>query len=136
MYKELSDIDGLETDNPIHREDVGAHSRRVASLLNTESAFHDLSERERLVVTLAAYLHDIGKGPKSRWKDGVQKVDDTHPIKSLPMLKRILCEEIGDLSNREIRQIVTLVVYDDLVGDIIAHERNEEQMQKNNKDKI
>ena len=46
------------------------------------------------------------------------------------MLKRILCEEIGDLSNREIRQIVTLVVYDDLVGDIIAHERNEEQMQK------
>ncbi|MGQ7146741.1 HD domain-containing protein, partial [Escherichia sp. SS-MK2] len=55
--------------------------RRVASLLNTESAFHDLSERERLVVTLAAYLHDIGKGPKSRWKDGVQKVDDTHPIK-------------------------------------------------------
>ncbi|MGQ8334527.1 type II toxin-antitoxin system toxin DNA ADP-ribosyl transferase DarT [Klebsiella pneumoniae] len=128
--KELSDIDGLETDNPIHREDVGAHSRRVASLLNTESAFHDLSERERLVVTLAAYLHDIGKGPKSRWKDGVQKVDDTHPIKSLPMLRRILCEEIGDLSNREIRQIVTLVVYDDLVGDIIAHERNEEQMQK------
>ncbi|QMB06618.1 DUF4433 domain-containing protein [Citrobacter freundii] len=128
--KELSDIDGLKTDNPIHKEDVGAHSRRVARLLNTEPAFHELSEKEQLVVTLAAYLHDIGKGPKTRWKGGIQKVDDTHPIKSLPMLKRILCEEIGGLSNREIRQIVTLVVYDDLVGDIIGNERNEEQMQK------
>lgn len=128
--KELSDIDGLKTDNPIHKEDVGTHSRRVARLLNTEPAFYKLSEKEQLVVTLAAYLHDIGKGPKNRWKGGVQKVDDTHPIKSLPMLKRILCEEIGGLSNREIRQIVTLVVYDDLVGDIIGRERNEEQMQK------
>ncbi|KAB1471816.1 type II toxin-antitoxin system toxin DNA ADP-ribosyl transferase DarT [Cronobacter muytjensii] len=127
--KELSDIDGLKTDNPIHKEDVGAHSRRVASLLDTEPTFHELSEKEQLVVTLAAYLHDIGKGPKTRWIGGVQKVDDTHPIKSLPMLKRILCKEIGGLSNREIRQLVTLVVYDDLVGDIIGHERNEEQMQ-------
>lgn len=128
--KELSDIDGLETDNPIHKEDVGAHSRRVAGLLNKEPVFHELSEKEQHVVTLAAYLHDIGKGPKTRWKDGIQKVDDTHPIKSLPMLKRILSEEIGGLSNKEIRQIVTLVVYDDLVGDIIGHKRNEDQMQK------
>ena len=128
--KELSDIDGLKTDNPLHQEDVGAHSRTVARLLSTEPAFHELSEKEQLVITLAAYLHDIGKGPKTRWKGGVQKVDDAHPIKSLPMLKRILCEEIGGLSNREIRQIVTLVVYDDLVGDIIGRERNEEQMQE------
>jgi len=128
--KELSDIDGLVTNNPMHKEDVGAHSRRVARLLNKEPKFHELSEKEKLVVTLAAYLHDIGKGPKTRWEDGIQKVDDTHPIKSLPMLKRILSEEIGGLSNNEVRQIVTLVVYDDLVGDIIGHERNEEQMQK------
>lgn len=127
--KELSDIDGLETDNPIHREDVGAHSRSVASLLTTECTFFELSQREQHVVTLSAYLHDIGKGPKSRWENGIQKVDDTHPIKSLPMLKRILCEEIGGLSNEEIRRIVTLVVYDDLVGDIVARGRDEKQMQ-------
>lgn len=126
--KELSDIDGLETDNEIHREDVGAHSRRVARLLTKESAFFELSQREQHVVMLSAYLHDIGKGPKSRWHDGIQKVDDTHPIKSLPMLKRILCEEIGGLSDREIRVIVTLVVYDDLVGDIVARGRDEKQM--------
>lgn len=44
------------------------------------------------------------------------------------MLKRILCNDIGGLSNKEIRQIVTLVVYDDLVGDIIFCGRNEDQM--------
>ncbi len=126
--KELADINGLKTDNPIHREDVGAHSRRVASLLETETTFHELTQKEQLIVTLAAYLHDIGKGPKSRWKGEIQKVDDAHPIKSLPMLKRILCEEIGGLTKKEISQIVTLVVYDDLVGDIIAHGRKEEQM--------
>lgn len=126
--KELSDIDGLRTDNPIHKEDVGAHSRRVATLLNTEPVFHELSKKEQLVVTLAAYLHDVGKGPKSRWKDGIQKVDDTHPIKSLPMLKRILTKDIGGLSNREIRQIVMLVVYDDLVGDVIGNKRSEDQI--------
>lgn len=126
--KELSDINGLETDNPFHREDVGAHTRRVVSLLNMEPEYENLSEREQQVITLAAYFHDIGKGPKTRWPNQIQKVDDTHPIKSLPMLKRILCNEIGGLSNKEIRQIVTLVVYDDLVGDIIFCGRNEDQM--------
>ncbi|QXA21575.1 Uncharacterised protein [Lelliottia amnigena] len=126
--KELSDINGLETDNTVHREDVGTHTRSVVSLLKMEHEYEILSERERQVITLAAYFHDIGKGPKTRWPNQIQKVDDTHPIKSLPMLKRILCNEIGGLSNKEIRQIVTLVVYDDLVGDIIFCGRNEDQM--------
>lgn len=126
--KELSDINGLNTDNPIHREDVGAHTRSVVNLLKMAHEFDKLSEREQLVITLAAYFHDIGKGPKSRWPNQIQKVDDTHPIKSLPMLKRILCNDIGGLSNNEIGQIVTLVVYDDLVGDIIFCERKEDQM--------
>ncbi|QLA66842.1 DUF4433 domain-containing protein [Enterobacter pasteurii] len=126
--KELSDINGLATDNPFHREDVGTHTRSVVNLLKIQHEYESLSEREQQVVTLAAYFHDIGKGPKTRWSNQIQKVDDTHPIKSLPMLKRILCNEIGGLSNKEIRQIVTLVVYDDLVGDIIFCGRNEDQM--------
>jgi len=126
--KELQDIDGLRTDNPLHQEDVGAHSRRVANYVLAGKDFCNYSERNKNILILSAFLHDIGKGPKSRWHDGIQKVDDTHPIKSLPMLKRILCEDVGDLTNNEVRKIVMLVVYDDLVGDIVGRGRSEEQM--------
>lgn len=126
--KELSDIDGLTTDNPIHREDVGQHSRTVARLVMQDNYFNEYNEREKNILILSAYLHDIGKGPKSRWSNGIQKVDDDHPRKSLPMLKRILCEDIGGLSKKDIRRIHMLVVYDDLVGDISAHCRDKKQL--------
>ena len=128
--KELDDIEGLETDNPIHSEDVGRHSRTVAELVKQDGSYNEYTEREQNLLVFSAYLHDIGKGPKSRWENGVQKVDDDHPRKSLPMLKRILCEEIGGLSRRDIRRIHMLVVYDDLVGDIAANGRDKNQLFK------
>jgi hypothetical protein len=126
--KELSDIEGLETDNPIHREDVGQHSRTVAELVQQDDSFSGYSEREKNTLVFSAYLHDIGKGPKSRWENGIQKVDDDHPRKSLAMLKRILCEDIGGLSKKDIRRINILVVYDDLIGDIAANGRDKNQL--------
>ncbi|WP_413505722.1 DarT ssDNA thymidine ADP-ribosyltransferase family protein [Photobacterium phosphoreum] len=126
--KELNDIEGLETDNPIHRDDVGKHSRRVAQRVRQDEYFGDYSESEQNILVLSALLHDIGKGPKSRWLGGIQKVDDDHPRKSLPMLKRILCEEIGGLSKKDIRRIHMLVVYDDLIGDIVANGRDKNQL--------
>lgn len=128
--KELSDIEGLETDNCIHKEDVGKHSRTVASLVKQDARFSSYTELEKNILVLSAFLHDVGKGPKSRWPDGIQKVDDEHPRKSLPMLKRILCEEIGGLTKNDIRRIHMLVVYDDLVGDIVANGRDKEQLFK------
>lgn len=126
--KELNDIEGLVTDNPIHKENVGQHSRTVAKLVRQDGNFSEYSEREKNILILSAYLHDIGKGPKSRWESGIQKVDDDHPRKSLPMLKRILCEDIGSLSKEDIRRIHMLVVYDDLIGDIIANGRDKSQL--------
>lgn len=126
--KELNDIEGLETDNPIHKENVGQHSRTVAGLVREDDNFSGYSEREKNTLVLSAYLHDIGKGPKSRWEDGIQKVDDDHPRKSLPMLKRILCEDIGGLSKEDIRRIHMLVIYDDLVGDVAANGRDKNQL--------
>lgn len=126
--KELSDIEGLESDNPIHKENVGQHSQTVADIIRKDGNFSGYSEREKNILVLSAYLHDIGKGPKSRWEDGIQKVDDDHPRKSLPMLKRILCEDIGGLSKEDIRRIHMLVIYDDLVGDIAANGRDKNQL--------
>lgn len=125
--KELDDIEGLETDNPIHRECVGKHSQTVAYLVQQENSFKKFKKVAQDILVFSAYLHDIGKGPKSRWPDGIQKVDDDHPRKSLPMLKRILTEDIGNLSKKEIRRIHMLVVYDDLVGDIVANGRDKNQ---------
>jgi hypothetical protein len=126
--KELSDINGLETDNPIHKENVGQHSRTVADIVRQDDNFSGYSEREKNILVISAYLHDIGKGPKSRWEDGVKKVDDDHPRKSLPMLKIILCEDIGGLLKEDIRRIHMLVIYDDLVGDISTNGRDKNQL--------
>lgn len=128
--KELSNIEGLETDNPIHKEDVGKHSRTVAALVKQDETFGEYSELEQNILVLSAFLHDIGKGPKSRWQNGIQKVDDEHPRKSLPMLIRILCEDIGGLSKKDIQRIHMLVVYDDLVGDVVANGRDKNQLFK------
>lgn len=127
--KEFNDIDGLQTNYGPHSDDVGTHSRRVATLLTSFSEFNNLSANDKNIVTLSAYLHDIGKGPKSRWTNEIMsKADNDHAAKSLPMLKRILTEDIGGLDAETVRKIVMLVTYDDLVGDIVANGRNEKQL--------
>lgn len=127
--KELDDIDGLKASYWPHTDDVGTHSRKVAGGLNQFHEYNGLSDEDKEIVLLSAYFHDIGKGPKSRWgHDGMTKADNDHAVKSLPMLKRILTEDIGGLSEESVRKIVTLVTYDDLIGDIVAKDRNEKQL--------
>ncbi|WP_336928869.1 DarT ssDNA thymidine ADP-ribosyltransferase family protein [Vibrio cholerae] len=127
--KELDDIDGLRASYGPHTDDVGTHSRKVAEGLNQLREYNELSEEDKEIVLLSAYLHDIGKGPKSRWgQDGMTRADNDHAVKSLPMLKRILTEDIGGLSEESIRKIVILVTYDDLIGDIVARDRDENQL--------
>lgn len=126
--QELADIDGLKTDNPIHKEDVGAHSRSVAARVQSDDKFDSFTKEEQNCLILAAYLHDIGKGPKSRWKDEIQKVDEDHSKKSLPMLKRIFSEDIDGWTKKQLRDIFILVIYDDLIGDIVANGRHTKQL--------
>lgn len=127
--KELDNIDGLAASYGPHSDDVGTHSRKVAAGLFQLREYKELSDEDKDVVLLSAYFHDIGKGPKSRWgQTGMTRADNDHAVKSLPMLKRILTEDIGGLSEGDIRKIVTLVTYDDLVGDIVAKGRDEKQL--------
>jgi len=124
---ELSEIEGLKTSNIIHHEDIGAHSRTVAKNATSTPEYQNLNIQNKNILVFASFLHDIGKGPKSRWKDGIQHVDHNHAVKALPMLERILSEDIAELTQECIRKIVTLVIYDDLVGDIIAKHRDKKQ---------
>lgn len=128
---ELKEINDLRADYGPHRDTVGAHSRRVAHLVRNSEEFLSLDHEGQLLLELAAYLHDIGKGPKSRWNNGfMDSADNNHASKSLPMLKRILTEDIGGLSNDLIRRLVMLVTYDDLLGDIAARGRDQAQLRE------
>lgn len=126
--KELADIEGLQANYGPHKDDVGTHSRRVAELVKKSNEYSCLSKRNQDILELSAYLHDIGKGPKSRWQNSyMDKPDNNHARKSLPMLERILKEDIGGLSDDEVRKLVMLVTYDDLLGDIAANGRDKQQ---------
>jgi len=127
---ETAELIGLETDNSTHKEDVGKHTLSVVKILLELPEYESLNRRDKLLIEVSAYLHDIGKGPKSRWADngGKQKVDPDHPIKALPMLERILTEEVETLSERSAKVICKLVAYHDLIGDIIGKGRRIEEL--------
>ncbi len=126
--KELDDIYGLKTDNLMHRETVSDHTLNVVRELEKLDYFKKASRSVQEVLKLSAYLHDIGKGPKSMWKDGIQKVYPDHPADGPKMLTRILVEDFEELTDYEIRMICLLVTYHDLIGEIIEKGRDIQQL--------
>lgn len=126
---ETAELIDLESKNEMHSEDVGTHTLRVVEELTGSARFAALPLHDQELVELAAYLHDIGKGPKSRWSGcgGVQQVDADHPIRSAEMLPRILIHEIH-LDQTTTRVLCKLLCYHDLVGDIIGKDRDRNQL--------
>ena len=118
---ETAELVGLESENDMHKEDVGSHTMLVVKNLRRSLEYKNLSKNDQLLTEIAAFFHDIGKGPKERWADkgGKQQVDNDHPAKSTEMLARIFTEEIKSMRPRSVRVISKLVCYHDLVGDIL-----------------
>jgi hypothetical protein len=125
---ELNAINDLPTANKEHREDVGAHTRTVVDKLRNSEIYEELSCREKVLVDFAAYLHDIGKGKSPRDYQGRQKVDPDHPARGIPLVQRILTEDIETLNAEEVRQVIFLVAYHDLIGDIVGKGRDRKQL--------
>ena len=130
IIPELDRIKDLESANTQHWQTVGEHTRRVVEMLEELEEYQDFNGSQQKVLKLAAYLHDIGKGISPKDNDGKQKVDNDHPASAISMVERILSEEIGSISNRKIRQIVMLVAYHDLIGDVIGKGRDRAQILK------
>jgi hypothetical protein len=121
---ELQGIYNLETLNDVHSGNVDSHTLEVVNNLENVQFFTELTESDQNIVVLCAYLHDIGKGPKSKWPSGKQPAYPDHPADSLKMLERILSEDIKDLTLEQIRTICLLVGYHDLLGDIVGRGRS------------
>lgn len=127
---ELKNIHNLETVNEIHSDNVSNHTLKVVENVKKSEYYKNANTKDQRILQISAYLHDIGKGPKEMWKDELQKPYPDHPVDSLKMLKRILTDEIKDLSEYEIRMICLLVGYHDLIGEIFGKDRKEEQLIK------
>jgi hypothetical protein len=128
LILELEGIHNLKTDNVVHAETVSDHTLSVISALEKQKYYQDLDQIDQDILKLSAYLHDIGKGPKSRWKGGIQKAYPDHPADAPVMLLRILTEDFEDISEYEIRKVCLLVTYHDLIGEIFGHGRNKQQL--------
>lgn len=132
VIPELNDIFELKTDNAVHTQNVSEHTIQVVENLDKSIYFKDLSASDKELVKLSAYLHDIGKGPKSKWKNEIQQAYPDHPADAVPMIKRILIEEFKEILEYEIRVICLLVFYHDLIGDILERGRSEKELLKLN----
>ncbi|MGX5700963.1 DarT ssDNA thymidine ADP-ribosyltransferase family protein [Acinetobacter kookii] len=126
---ELAEANHLLMRYGYHNSTVGTHSKRVFDNLKDIKEYSCLSQRDKILVKISAFLHDIGKGPCSRWNNStMHEADPNHSLKSLPMLQRILTEEVKFLTDDDIYKIFICVTYDDLVGEIIGKDRNKKQL--------
>ena len=126
---ELKELTDLQQDYIPHNDTVEEHTKKVIAEIKKQAYYYQAAEEKKAVLVLSAYLHDIGKGPKDKWGDDVMKYAYLdHPADAIPMLYRILTEEIATLSEEDIRQICMLVVYHDIIGDCMLRGREKEQI--------
>lgn len=129
VLPELKAVTGLLQDYEPHNDTVDEHTKEVVSEMKETAYYNGASDELKSVLELGAYLHDIGKGPKSKWKEGKMKgAYPDHPADAIPMLKRILTEEIENLTDDNIRRICMMVVYHDIVGDCQEKGRDKQQI--------
>lgn len=130
VLNELKGIFELETINEIHHENVSDHTLKVVQNVITSEYFKNCNENDQSILKLAAYLHDIGKGPKEMWKkyDFKQMPYPDHPVDSLLMTGKILLEQVENFTEYEIKMLCLLVGYHDLIGEIFGKGRDKKQL--------
>ncbi len=135
---ETSKLVGFKTENPIHSDDVGTHTYKVVSEIINTSEYEIMDDNDQLLVEIAAYFHDIGKSSQTQLglNPAVQKVAPNHSLKALPMVQRILTEDVGFITARDVRIICKLVCYHDLIGDIVGKGRKIDELERIVRDEI
>lgn len=129
VLPELKDVEGLLQDYNPHNDTVDDHTKAVVEEMKEVEYYKKASDEKKNILLLASYLHDMGKGPKSKWSSGkmISAYLD-HPVDAIPMLARILTEDVEELSDEEIRHVCMLVVYHDIIGDCMEKGREKQQV--------
>lgn len=127
---QTAELVGLESANGVHKLTVDMHTQAVVAKLKSLPEFEALSPAQQNLVELATYLHDIGKGPKSRWayNGGLQAVDPDHPVEAMPMMAEIFKTSIRSWIDMDARIVTKLVCYHDLVGEVLGKGRDKQQI--------
>lgn len=125
-----SEVIDLVSENPMHRCTVGDHSQDVVRRLMALDEFGDFAPDDKSMLELAAYLHDIGKGPRARWveNNGVQRTDPNHAVRAIPMVVDIVLQQVRHVIQEAAVLLLKLVCYHDLVGEVLGKGRNEQQI--------
>lgn len=125
-----AELIGLRSENGIHKLTVDEHTFEVVKKLRSLPEFQVFDSITQDRLELAAYLHDIGKGPKARWNwnGGLQKVDPDHPVRAMPMVVEILTKDVAKLHIDSAKIIIKLICYHDLVGEVLGKGRDESQI--------
>ena len=129
MLQELKVSVEILQDYTPHNDTVGDHTKKVVAEIQKTAYYENASDYVKNVLLLGAYLHDICKGPASKWTEGtMSRAYPDHPADAIPMLGRILTEEIESLNDDEIRRLCMLVVYHDLIGECYEKGRDKQQI--------
>ncbi len=124
-FKELEGIYESATDNNIHLQTVSDHTQAVVENIKQTQYYKTANNHMQHILLFAAYLHDIGKGPKEKWNNNkIQKTYPDHPADSIPMMQRILTNDIQDIDSNDIRRLCLIVVYHNIIGDALFKGRN------------
>lgn len=129
VIPELKNVVGLRQNYSPHYDNVDDHTKKVVTEMNKLDYYKHAPNEKKNVLLLAAYLHDIGKGPIDKWDGGIlNNAYLDHPADAIPMIYRILTEEIEALSDEDVRMICMLVVYHDIIGDCMKKDRDKQQI--------
>jgi hypothetical protein len=129
VIQELKSVTGLLQDYPPHTDTVDNHTKKVVEELKKQDYYKNSSTEKKNILLFASYLHDMGKGPKTKWEnEKMTRAYPDHPADAIPMLKRILVEEVENLTDEEIRLVCMLVVYHDIIGDCMEKGRDKQQV--------
>lgn len=126
---ELKAAVGILQDYAPHNDTVGDHTKKVVEEIQKTDYYKNSSKEVKNVLLMGAYLHDIGKGPISKWENGIMSTAyPDHPADAIFMLERILTEDIEMLSDDEIRRLCMLVIYHDIIGECYEKGRDKQQI--------
>lgn len=128
VLPELEGVNQMPTSNFPLCDTVGEHLQKVAANIQKTNQYRSADDDMKIIMKLSAYLHDIGKGPESKWNGSVRYGYVDHTYDAMPMLYRILTEEIQDISEDSVRMICLAVVYHNIAGDCMLKDREAKEM--------